>query len=79
MKVAKSTHKGQQVYICTGCGTVAENLNPTNYFPQGYHYDTCLNCKQDLDYNQPKVFEKTIFTKADLEVIAKWAKEKFKS
>ena len=38
MKVMKDTYKGQQVYICTGCSTVVENLNPTKYFPEGYHY-----------------------------------------
>lgn len=80
-KVIKSTHKGNDVYVCTTnkCGTVVENLTPTTYFPQGYHYDVCPVCKQDLDYTNPVVIEKTIFTAADHEVLAKWAKEKFKS
>ena len=76
MKVTKDVFKGEDVYICTGCGTVVENLSSTKNFPEGYHYDTCPKCKQDLDYTQPKVFEKTIFTKADLEVIAKWAEQR---
>jgi hypothetical protein len=80
-KVIKGAHKGNDVYICTTnkCGTVVENLNPTTYFPQGYHYDICPVCNQDLDYKNPVVIEKTIFTAADHEVLGKWAKEKFKS
>jgi rubrerythrin len=73
MKVMKDTYKGQQVYICTGCSAVVENLNPTKYFPEGYHYDTCPSCKQDLDYKQPKVIEKTKFNETDYGVIAQWA------
>lgn len=61
MKVIKSLHKGQEVYLCTApkCGTVVENLNPSKYFPQGYHYDVCPKCKVELDYNEPKVIVKT--------------------
>jgi transcription initiation factor IIE alpha subunit len=76
MKVMKDTYKGQEVYICTGCATVVENLNDTTYFPQGYHYDTCPKCNQDLDYKEPKVIERTVFTKSDLEVIAQWAQQR---
>jgi len=76
MKVMKDTYKGQEVYICIGCATVVENLNATTYFPQGYHYDNCPRCKQDLDYKQPKVIEKTKFNETDYEVIAKWATQR---
>ena len=81
IKVIKGTHKGNNVYICTNnkCGTVVENLTSTEYFPDGYHYDVCPDCKQDLDYKNPVVIEKTKFTAADHEVLAKWAKEKFNS
>jgi hypothetical protein len=81
VKVLKAMHKGNEVYICTGnkCGTVVENLTSTKYFPEGYHYDVCPVCKNDLDYANPLVIERTIFKPSDLEVIAKWAKEKYKS
>lgn len=78
MKVVKDVFKGQEVYICTGCGSVVENLNATTYFPEGYHYDICPKCKQDLDYKEPKVIEKTNFNPTDYEVIASWAQRKSK-
>jgi hypothetical protein len=81
VKVMPYKHKGQDVFICTGlrCGTVVENLNSTNYFPQGYHFDVCPKCKSDLDYTNPVIITPTKFNDTDYEVIAKWAKEKFKS
>lgn len=60
------------------CGTVVENLNATEFFPNGYHYDTCPNCGQELDYNDPVKIERTKFKPTDYEVIAKWANEKSK-
>jgi hypothetical protein len=62
MRVLKSTHKGKEVFICTGpkCGCVVENLNPTEYFPEGYHYDTCPKCHHELDYTNPIIIEKTV-------------------
>jgi hypothetical protein len=77
-KVLKGTHKGKDVYICTGnkCGAVVENLNPTTYFPEGYHYDVCPKCKQDLDYTNPVVINKPKFNETDYEVIAKWATQR---
>jgi hypothetical protein len=61
MRVLKSMHKGQEVFICTGnkCGCVVENLNPSKYFPEGYHYDVCPKCKEELDYTNPVVIERT--------------------
>jgi hypothetical protein len=81
MKVIKTKHKGHDVYVCTSnkCGTVVEDLTPTNYFPEGYHYDICPVCKQDLDYKDLLVVEKTKFNTSDYEVLAKWANEKFRS
>jgi hypothetical protein len=77
-KVIKGTHKGNDVYICTGnkCGTVVENLTSTKNFPEGYHYDVCPVCKDELDYKNPVIIEKTIFKASDLEVIAKWAEQR---
>lgn len=59
MKVLKTTHKGHDVFVCTGhmCGCVVEDLTPTEYFPEGYHYDVCPRCKNDLDYKEPVVIE----------------------
>jgi hypothetical protein len=53
MKTVKSMHKGRDVLICKGCGTVVQDLNPSTYFPEGYTYDVCLVCKQDIDYTDP--------------------------
>jgi hypothetical protein len=61
------------------CGMVVENLNPTTSFPQGYHYDVCPKCKSDLDYTNPVIITPTKFNDTDYEVLARWAKEKFKS
>jgi hypothetical protein len=81
MKVLKDLHKGKEVYICGGlrCGTVVESLHPSKYFPQGYHFDVCPKCKAELNYNDLVKLETLILTKEDHEVLAKWAKEKFKS
>lgn len=81
IRVIKGTHKGNSVYICTSnnCGTVVENLTSTKYFPEGYHYDVCPVCKQDLDYKNVLVIEKTKFNPSDYEVIKTWAKQKYKS
>lgn len=59
MKVLKSKHKGRDVFICTGnkCGCVVEDLTPTEYFPEGYHYDVCPKCGQECDYKDPLVIE----------------------
>jgi rubrerythrin len=53
MKVIKSVHKGKDVLICKGCGTVVQSLHSTSYFPEGYTYDVCPFCKETLDYNDP--------------------------
>jgi transcription initiation factor IIE alpha subunit len=89
VKVMPYKHKGQDVFICTGsiqvlrtkkgCGFVVENLNPTTLFKEGYHFDVCPKCKSELDYNDLVKLERLILTKEDHEVLAKWAKEKFKS
>jgi hypothetical protein len=93
VKVMPFKHKGQDVFICTGnvyrfingrsalagCGTVVENLNPSAYFPQGYHYDVCPRCKADLDYANTLILKPEKFNDTDYEVLARWAKEKFKS
>jgi hypothetical protein len=57
MKVLKSTHKGHDVLLCKGCGCVAEDLTSTEYFPEGYHFDVCPYCHQELDYKDPVVIE----------------------
>jgi hypothetical protein len=57
MRVLKSKHKEQDVLLCSGCGCVVENLKSTEYFPEGYHYDTCPKCKNELDYTNPIVIE----------------------
>lgn len=89
VKVMPFKHKGQDVFICTGsiqglrtktgCGFVVENLNPTKTFTEGYHYDVCPKCKSDLDYTNPVIITPTKFNDTDYEVLARWAKEKFKS
>lgn len=90
VKVLPFKHKGQDVFICTGngakfingrskmvpCGTVVENLNPSTYFPQGYHYDECPNCKADLDYSEPVKIERTKFIESDFATIERWAQER---
>ena len=90
VKVLPFKHKGQDVFICTGfaskfidgrsrmagCATVVENLNPTEYFPQGYHYDVCPNCGADLDYANPLKIERTKFKETDYAIIERWAQER---
>jgi hypothetical protein len=75
-KVIQWTHKGQDVMLCTGCGTVVENKASTKYFPQGYHYDNCPRCGFELDYKNELIITRTTFKPSDFVILERLVEER---
>jgi hypothetical protein len=75
-KVIRSTHKGHEVMLCTGCSAVVENKASTKYFPEGYHYDNCPKCGFELDYKNEVVITPTVFKASDFVILERMVEER---
>lgn len=73
-KAIKSKLKGKDVLICKVCGTVVQNLNPTERFPEGYTYNECLVCKNEVDLNAEDIKVEKV-TSSDIDIVKRWAEE----